>query len=359
MSKRSIACSGILGLLLLAGCAAESPPAVETETSAAPAARETTVRMSTAGVGTGFYNRIVYWLGESLVRDGAEVTVWPEYRGSLTGRGFRDGVLRLADRRTDLAVVNSHGLAKMAFRGNGLFDRPLPIRAIAVLPEHDWAVFGVDASLGIRSFADLREQGVGLRVATGYTDGDNLVGFLVTEVLRRHGIDASAPDSGWEFISGGEGVRRNYESGETNAWFNEAAFPQVWNPILAERPTAYLSIEPEVAREFEEELGVISQTVPAGTYPGQDEPILALDFSGFILGVHEDMDDDLAYLLARTVVEHREEIDETMEFGGLGIRAGMIMVSRPFAIDPRTAADTPIPLHPGAERYYREQGYLE
>lgn len=347
-------CPGILSLILLAGCA-ESPPAAEPTPPSA--AGKPALRMSTAGVGTGLYNRIVYWLADSLVSEGVEVSTWPEYSGSTVGRGFRDGLLRLANGSTDLAVANSVGLARMATRGVGMFKAPVSFRAIAVLPEHDWAVFGVDASLGIRTFADLRDKKVPLRLATGYLNGDNLVGFLAMELLRRHGIKADA-ESGWEFMTGNP--MGDYGSGKANAWFNEAAFPRFLKEPLVKRPAALLSVEPEVARQIEEELGVPSQHIAPNTYPGQAEPLIALDFSGFILAVRPDMDEKLAYELARMVVEKRQVLDDATAYSGIRVASEPGGVAaRPFAIEPKTAAKTPVPLHPGAERYYREHGYLD
>jgi TRAP-type uncharacterized transport system substrate-binding protein len=125
------------------------------------------------------------------------------------------------------------------------------------------------------------------------------------------------------------------------------------------RPAALLSINPEVARQIEEELGVRSITVPPGTYPGQDQPLLALDFSGFIIGVREDANEDLAYRLARIVVEKREDLDRSLQFGPIRVVTGLNVVAEPYAIDPAAVAKTTVPIHPGAIRYYREKGLME
>ncbi len=347
----------LIALFLSAGCGpSQAPP----DTSPVPEQNRTSVRITTAGVGSGNYARVAYWLADSIIKDDPNVRVWPEYRGNLVGRGFRDGLVRLLDREADVALVNSHGVAAMAIKGVGLFDRPIPLKAVAVIPENDWCVFVVDAALGVRSFADLREKKVPLKLATGYMDGDSAIGFLALELLRRHGIDPEEFKSwGGQFISGGPNVSRaDYESGKADSWFQEAAFPELLGDTLKKRPGSLLTIDPEVARQMEAELGVVTISVPANTYPGQDQPFLALDFSGFIIGVREDMEEDLAYRLARIVVEKREDLDRTMQFGPVRVVAGLNVVAEPYAIDPATAMKTTIPLHPGAIRYYREKGLM-
>lgn len=318
------------------------------------------LRISTAGVGAGNYARVGYWLADSLMQVADNVSVWLEYRGNITGKGFRDGLLLLRDRKLEICLVNSHGVAAMALRGRGLFQEPVPLRAIAVIPEDDWCVFAVDANLGVRSFADLREKKVPLKLATGFLDGDSAVGFLALEVLRRHGIDPQALRTwGGEFFSGGPTPSRNdYVSGRANAVFQEAAFPELWKETARDRPTVFLTLEPRVAKEIEQEFGVVSVTVPANTYPGQDQPLLALDFSGFLICVREDMDESLAYRLAQIVVERRAELDRSSRFGSINVVPNLSLVSEPYAIDPLTVAKTPIPLHPGAMRYYKEKGLL-
>jgi hypothetical protein len=84
-------------------------------------------------------------------------------------------------------------------------------------------------------------------------------------------------------------------------------------------------------------------TVPAGTYPGQEEDFPALDVGSMHLIVAADTDEELVYQVTRTLYERREQVIERHPAGR--------------AINPGNAArDTGTPFHPGAERYYREIG---
>jgi len=318
-------CWGIFGLLLTAWACDQGREA-------------RVIHISGAGVGYGGFVNVSLWLADNLMKQNDDLTIWFDYY--YTGKAFRDGVLLLADGKADICLVNSQGVSNMALRGRGLFEQPVPLRAVAALPQHDWCLFAVDAKLGVQSFADLRERKVPLKIATGFLDEP--IAFLAFEVLKRHGIDLEEFKSwGGEFIEGTPpSSREEISSGRANAVFQEGAYNKAWEEVVRQRPLTYLSIEPEVAKEIEEELGWTSLTVPANYYPGQDKPFLALDFSDWLICVREDMDENMAYQLARIVVEKGEEL----EHASLNL------------LDPVKLAKTSIPLHPGAARYYKEKG---
>ena len=80
--------------------------------------------------------------------------------------------------------------------------------------------------------------------------------------------------------------------------------------------------------------------IPGGTYP---ETPLATHTIGVdaVLICRQDADEELVYELTRTLFEVRKHL--TAETG------------RPQWVDLKQASATPIPLHPGAARYYRER----
>lgn len=81
-------------------------------------------------------------------------------------------------------------------------------------------------------------------------------------------------------------------------------------------------------------------------FPGQVGPLKSVDM-GTILIANQDLSGDLAYLITKTVCENRDK---------------MVAAHKAWAdFDPATAGskeNTAIPLHPGAERYYREKGSI-
>src|SRR5579885_1935138 len=58
----------------------------------------------------------------------------------------------------DLAFVNPSALLTQAYRGVGLFARPLPLRIVASYPSWDRFVFMIHPRAGIRSLADIKAK---------------------------------------------------------------------------------------------------------------------------------------------------------------------------------------------------------
>ena len=340
----------VVAILCLLSCTPE--PQLEIENSA-PIPGSNTIRMASAGVGYGGYVRISLWILNDLLGQDPSLNLWLDFH--TTGTKFRRGLLQLADNQADIALVNTEGLAIMALRGRGLFDRPIPVRGIGNLGTGEWAVFAVDAKYEVHSFAELREKRAPLTIVTGDRD-DSASGFLVMELLRRHGID---PEEflGWggAFIHGGAGGFATAElvSGRADAVFQEAIIGPAIDALLEERPMNFLSVDPEVAEQIENEFGWPFVTVPANEYPNQDAPFLAPNFTGWLICLREDMDADLAYRLAEIVVQQHEDLEQTRNYGSVTFSP-----LAPYSIDPNEVAQMAIPLHPGAQRYYEENGLL-
>ena len=89
----------------------------------------------------------------------------------------------------------------------------------------------------------------------------------------------------------------------------------------------------------------IQTTIPAGTYTGQTETANTFGVKCLII-VTADMDEDLVYDLCKAMNEHTEEM-----------AAGNALLKD--MTDPSfLCTQMPIPLHPGAEKYYGELGLI-
>lgn len=82
--------------------------------------------------------------------------------------------------------------------------------------------------------------------------------------------------------------------------------------------------------------------IKAGTYPNIKEDVNAMA-SPTIVITHKDTDPDLVYKVTKAILEHTQELGEMH-------RAG-----KKYAL-PGSVKNIPIPLHPGAIRYYKEKG---
>lgn len=88
----------------------------------------------------------------------------------------------------------------------------------------------------------------------------------------------------------------------------------------------------------------IAATIPAGTYEGQEEDVATLAITN-ILVTHSDVSDEVAYQMTKQLFENLDEL--------------VAAHSAAKAISAENGPKgLPLPLHPGAERYYKEQGLL-
>lgn len=294
-------------------------------------------------------HRICGWLSQQFndrAGPGSRTAIW-------SGRGHADAVDAVAARRVDLALMTPACLGRSARDGRGMFaGRSHPeLRSLGVLPHNDRLVFGVAGEHAIRSFSDLRSRKPPLTIATSHDDGVNAVGYAVTQVFAAHGISRE------EFTSwGGTFVEHErphrlidcFRDGSVDAIIHEAVMLPSWAQAAAERDMQCLPMEDEALTRLEREFGWERGTLPAGYFPGLDDDLVTLDFSGFLVLVHQDMPDDVASLLTWCLCETSEEIERQYRH----IPADRSPIGYP--IDPIQMRQTPVPLHSAAERYYDE-----
>ena len=88
----------------------------------------------------------------------------------------------------------------------------------------------------------------------------------------------------------------------------------------------------------------VAATIPAGTYGGQDADVPTAAVVNFLV-THSEVSDDLAYAMTKGLWDNLGELEAA--------HAAAKAIKRDQAL-----TGMPVPLHPGAERYYREQGML-
>jgi TRAP transporter TAXI family solute receptor len=82
--------------------------------------------------------------------------------------------------------------------------------------------------------------------------------------------------------------------------------------------------------------------IPANTYPGLDKPVTTIAQPNF-LAVREDISDEDVYQLTKAIYEN------------LPFLQGIHKATKAMALE-KGVAGLPVPLHPGAARYYKEMG---
>lgn len=88
----------------------------------------------------------------------------------------------------------------------------------------------------------------------------------------------------------------------------------------------------------------IAATVPAGTYEGQDADVATVAVGNFLI-THEDVSEDVAYEMTKQLFENLQALAAAHK-AAEGIKLETALKGMP------------VPLHPGAERFYKEKGLL-
>ncbi|QGG80065.1 TAXI family TRAP transporter solute-binding subunit [Litorivicinus lipolyticus] len=83
-------------------------------------------------------------------------------------------------------------------------------------------------------------------------------------------------------------------------------------------------------------------TIPAGTYPGQDADVQTVAQPNF-MATHADVNEEDVYLITKTIYEN------------LAFLNGIHPATKAMALE-KAISGLPAPLHPGAARFYQEQG---
>jgi TRAP-type uncharacterized transport system substrate-binding protein len=245
----------------------------------------------------------------------------------------------------EAAFVNPSALLTQAYRGVGLFRAPLPVRIIAVYPSWDRFVFMIHPRTGIRSLRDIKEKRYPLRVCVR-EDPTHSTLVLIDQAFALHGFKLKDIESwgGKLVVCGSPFDARRMEPlrrGELDAIFDEGI--KTWlNEALA-CGLAPIALQPS---EFEQlgRLGWRRVLLPKARFSHLREDIDALDFSGWPIYSSAALADEAAYDICAAIAARAQEIPWEAGTNGNALQMG------------RESEETPmdVPLHPGAERWYRE-----
>ncbi len=241
----------------------------------------------------------------------------------------------IARRDSDLALALADTVYA-AYTGTGRFEgRQLPqIRALASIYPNAVQIVTL-ADSGVSGLQDLR----GKRVSVGAPGSGTEVSAAT--LLESNGItyDDFTPQR-LNFNETADALR----DGDIDAGFWSVGPPtsSIMN-LAATRDIALVALsEEEIANALEAEPTFAPYTLRAGIYEGVAEPVPTISTPN-VLAVNEAMDEELAYQITKVLFEQVEEL--------IAIHPAANDTTVEFAL-----ASTPVPLHPGAVRYYEEIG---
>jgi TRAP-type uncharacterized transport system substrate-binding protein len=244
-------------------------------------------------------------------------------------------------------MVNPSGFLTQAYRGTGLFPQPLPVRVLATYPSWDRYVHIIHPRTGLKSLAEIKQKKYPLRLSIR-EDATHSTRVLLDQTLAIYGFTLADLESwgGNLQLNGGPGDERRMNairSGTIDAivdeglvlWF-DAALAAGMEPITLE----------DWAMAKLEALGWRRVVIPKGRYPHLRTDYECIDYSGWPLYTRASLSDEDAYKVVDAINARKDEIYWEDSYTGVG------QLGQDTEATPRD-----VPLHPGAEKWYREHGF--
>lgn len=273
---------------------------------------------------------------------------WPL---SLFASGGLEGIEAVVRREAAIAIVNPVTALALAYRGNGPFRDPQPVRAIGVIPSPDQFLFVVRPETGLKTFEEIATRRYPLRVSLRGEEKHG-VHCMLDDIVAAAGFTLRDLQS-W----GGE-VRRDagmpfphssrfqaLSRGEIDSIIDEGA--RSWGEESVDAGFTLLPLAESTVEKLEA-LGYRRSVLRKG-WGGLADDLLTIDFSGWAIFVHAELADDLVTKMCAALDARKHMIPWQGD--------GPLPVERMCLEAPDTPQD--VPLHPAAARYWREVGYLK
>src|SRR5690606_20887198 len=164
-----------------------------------------------------------------------------------------------------------------------------------------------------------------------------------TQILTQQILDAAGVTPGETFADAFGDAASKLRDGQVDAAFGILSLPASSITEAAQgTDLAMVSIPEDIGQTLTAEDPTLStMEIPAGTYEGVDTA--AMTVTGWAtLYALPDLNDDQVYELVKTMYENTDAIDHA--------------VASSISIDTALEGRVDIDLHPGAQRYYEEQG---
>lgn len=286
-------------------------------------------------IATGGTGGVYYPYGGSMASMLSDAIEDADFTAEVTSASV-DNMYLIDSHDADLAFVLSD-TAYDAGQGNAPFEEPVNANSLLTL-YNNYTQIVATADSGITSVADL----AGKRVSVGSPNSGTEV--IALRILEAAGIDADN-DITMEQLSASESAAA-VKDGKIDAFFWSGGLPTAAVTDLGATPNMDITIVPsaDLVDEVSAAYGAFyhTGTIPAGTYPGQDEDVEVITVPN-VLVVNADMDEELAYNITKAIFDNQDDLALAHpEAKNLSLETAL--------------SSTALPYHPGALRYLAEQG---
>lgn len=290
-------------------------------------------RVEHISVATGGTGGVYYPYGGGLAEIWTRYVPGVQAVAEVTGASVEN--IRLVNRAESPTAAAMNDAAYQAYFAEGRFDgNPQKILAMFQMYPHHFHVVALKGS-GISTIYDIK----GKRVSVGAPGSGTE--FKTNLVLQALGI--SYDDFRVQRLSFTE-TANALKDGTVDVGFWDVAAPTSSIMDLATtRDIVLIPFSDEDIKKICDLYPFYAPfELPAGSYRGQDYPVKNPSVWNTVI-CNADMSEDLVYNLVKAVFDHRDYLEKIHPFAKFTTPENALIAS-------------PIPLHPGAIKYYREIG---
>ncbi|MEM7566717.1 MAG: TAXI family TRAP transporter solute-binding subunit, partial [Pseudomonadota bacterium] len=292
-------------------------------------------------IATGGTGGTYYPVGVGIARVVADATAFSV--DAVTSGGSTENVRLIGRDEVDMGITNGV-VGSLAVNGTDAFegDRQDDLRSLFSLwgnTEHHVALSAAVETGTVDDLASLDgKYNIGGRQSGART--------AATLMLRALGHDPDAMDL--EFLSSYSEAGSALQDGRIaaanmGAGVPVAAVTELYAALGGDGVTILEFTDAQLAKIDAAYPGLYYQTtIPAEAYPGQSEPVTTAEYANLMV-VDADVSDDVAYAFVAAVFDNLEAVH--------AIHPAAQKIRLETALDGLS-----VPLHPGAARYYEEQG---
>jgi uncharacterized protein len=264
------------------------------------------------------------------------------------------GVLNISKGQSDFTFTGASPEISYALEGKAPFTESLKGKFSFVMLIHNHLVVHnlmtkewADRN-GIKSFADIAAKKPQMRLAVNQPANLQSTLSMYVAIFDAYGVsEAEVTKGGSVFRSNSAGGMEALRDGKIDVYINGNFVPTAEVADIARgRPLQWISGDPVKMKAAGDRWGNQTFTVSKGVYPfvTQDEHTITL-WNAMLAGAH--VSEETVYKFLKALHENRDRVRS--------IHPSLAQ----FSIETASRNATPLALHPGAVRFYRELGVLK
>lgn len=344
--KRTLTLLVVLALVIgVAGCTkpAPAPPAPPTTGEPTPPKDQPAhLRFASWGLGSAWYVQsatIATAMRQHLPK-GSTVDVLPFAGGTGNNTLVASGEAEMA--------ISFNVSTRWAVDGTLAYDKPMPdLRGLVGGLDEFFVAVVASKKLGLTSLQDIKDKQLAVRLVTVPKGG--LGEYSAGLILGEYGMSYGDLEKWGGSVrhTSFESIVSAFKDGQADLFIHTIT---VGHPSLTEIAVStditFVDLAPDIVKKLEN-YGYVAATLPTGSFRGQTAPHHTIGLASNLVAT-KDMPDDVAYRIAKAVCESKEDL---------------VKGHAAFApFKPEIAWQSGYlgaPIHPGAEKYFREKGWMK